>query len=74
MKALKKYNAEEILELESCVNTTAIEPMAHRWYLENANDNQPTHLLAPRFASVPDLCIPVPEHDKKTRCLCDRIL
>jgi len=57
-----RYEAQDILGLESCRSATAVERMAHRWYLTDG-DGRPEHLLAPRFAVVPTLRIECPSRD-----------
>lgn len=58
-------NARAILELPECRGVTAVERMAHRWYLEPASpeEGRPDVLLAPRFARVPALRIDLPTDD-----------
>ena len=59
------YDARNILKMASCQSGTAVERMAHRWYLEPGDppSGRPDILLAPRFSPVPPLRITVPDHD-----------
>lgn len=58
----KEYDAAALLEMECCQAATAVERMAHRWYLVPSNEpqGQPCMLIAPRFARVPSLRVDCP--------------
>ena len=59
--ATVRYDAKTILEMESCTAESAVERMAHRWYLQAAAQGGPDVLLAPRFARVPPIRVLSPD-------------
>jgi hypothetical protein len=53
-KPIIVHDARTILELPACRRATAVDRMAHRWFLEpaSAEEGRPDVLLGPRFAGA----------------------